>query len=84
MNEGEILDMVNQLKDKFEKVEEREKKFDLQMLQFTKTLCGIYGMIRILDNVVDDRPELVDCLINEIRSEVSTMLFRQIDPENDD
>lgn len=86
MDEGEIIEMAAQLKVKFEKLEMKEKLLDNQMLELTKKLCGIYGLIRILDNLIedDDRPELVDCLLNNARSEISELLFRQIQPPGDD
>ena len=79
MNEGELLEMANTLKTKFEDLENKEKLIEIQMLEFTKSLCGIYGLIRLLDNMIDDRIDIVDLLINELRSDISNLLFRQID-----
>ena len=79
MNEGELLEMANTLKTKFEDLENKEKFLEIQMLEFTKSLCGIYGLIRLLDNMIDDRIDIVDLLINELRSDISNLLFRQID-----
>lgn len=79
MNEGELLEMANTLKTKFEDLENKEKLLEIQMLDFTKSLCGIYGLIRLLDNMIDDRCDIVDLLINELRSDISNLLFRQID-----
>tara|TARA_R110002073_G_scaffold207794_1_gene368037 strand:- start:2565 stop:2810 length:246 start_codon:yes stop_codon:yes gene_type:complete len=79
MNEGELLEMANTLKTKFEDLENKEKLLEIQMLEFTKSLCGIYGLIRLLDNMIDDRIDIVDLLINELRSDISNLLFRQID-----
>ena len=52
MNEGELLEMANTLKTKFEDLENKEKLLEIQMLEFTKSLCGIYGLIRLLDNMI--------------------------------
>lgn len=79
MDEGELLEMANTLKTKFEALEIKEKMLEIQMSEFTKSLCGIYGLIRLLDNLVDDRIDIVDLLINELRSDISNLLFRQID-----
>ena len=79
MNEGELLEMANTLKTKFEDLENKEKLIEIQMLEFTKSLCGIYGLIRLLDNMIDDRIDIVDLLINELRSDISNLLFKQID-----
>ena len=79
MNEGELLEMANTLKTKFEDLENKEKLLEIQMLEFTKSLCGIYGLIRLLDNMIDDRIDIVDLLINELRSDISNLLFKQID-----
>lgn len=81
MNEGELLEMANTLKTKFEELENKEKLLEIQMLDFTKSLCGIYGLIRLLDNMIDDRCDIVDLLINELRSEISGLLFKQIGPD---
>lgn len=81
MNEGELLEMANTLKTKFEALENKEKLLEIQMLDFTKSLCGIYGLIRLLDNMIDDRCDIVDLLINELRSEISNLLFKQIGPD---
>lgn len=81
MNEGELLEMANTLKTKFEDLENKERLLEIQMLDFTKSLCGIYGLIRLLDNMVEDRCDIVDLLINELRSEISNLLFKQIGPD---
>lgn len=86
MDEGELIEMAAQLKVKFEKIEMKEKLLETQMLELTKKLCGIYGLIRLLDNMIedDDRPDIVDCLLNNARSEISELLFRQIQPPGED
>ncbi len=81
MNEGELVEMANSLKTKFEALENKERLLELQMLDFTKSLCGIYGLIRLLDNMVDDRCDIVDLLINELRSNISGLLFKQLTPD---
>lgn len=82
MNENEYLELVQQLKVKFDLVEKQEIKNKIRIQELTKKLCCIYGMSRCLDELIGDRPEIVDYLINSIRSELSSILF--VDLETDD
>jgi 2-hydroxy-3-keto-5-methylthiopentenyl-1-phosphate phosphatase len=78
MNENDYLELVKQLKEKFDLVEKQE----LRLQELTKKICGIYGMARCLDQIISDRPEIVDFLISNIRSETSEILF--VDLEKDE
>ena len=81
MNENDYLELVKQLKDKFDLVEKHEIKAKKKIQELTKKLCGLYGMSRCLDELIGDRPEIVDYLISTIRSELSDILF--VDLEQD-
>ena len=82
MNENDYLELVNQLKTKFDLVEKQEKISKIKIQELTKKLCGIYGLCRILDQTILDRPESIDFIIENMRSELSNILF--IDLDNDD
>ena len=82
MNENEYLELVQQLKEKFDLVEKNEIKSKIKIQELTKKLCGIYGISRCLDQMIGDRPEVVDYFITTIRSELSEILF--VDLETDD
>lgn len=83
MNENDYLELVNQLKEKFDLVEKHEIKAKIKIQQLTKKLCGLYGMSRCLDELIGDRPEVVDYFITTIRSELSDILFVDLDQDND-
>jgi hypothetical protein len=83
MNENDYLDLVKQLKDKYDLVEVEEIKRKKKMQEITKKLCGVYGLSRCLDEIIDDRPDIVDFIINTIRSELSSILFINLDIDDD-
>jgi len=82
MNENDYLELVKQLKEKFDLVEKQELRQKIRLQELTKKICGIYGMARCLDQIISDRPEIVDFLISNIRSETSEILF--VDLEKDE
>jgi hypothetical protein len=81
MNENDYLELVNQLKVKFDVIEKKEIDYKIKIQQLTKKLCGIYGISRCLDQMIDDRPQIVDFLITTIRSELSEILFVDLDTD---
>ena len=81
MNENDYLELVKQLKDKFDLVEKQEINAKIKIQELTKKLCGLYGMSRCLDELIGDRPEIVDYFITTMRSELSEILF--VDLEQD-
>ena len=83
MNENDYLELVKQLKDKFDLVEKQEINAKIKIQELTKKLCGLYGMSRCLDELIGDRPEIVDYLINSIRSELSDILFVDLEQDSD-
>lgn len=81
MLENEYIELTNQLKTKFDEVEKKEKKLAIKIQDLTKQLCSIYGLIRILDNYIDERPIILDFIINTLRSLMSEVLFKDLEEE---
>ena len=81
MLENEYLELANQLKTKFEDVEKKEKLLLEKIQDITKQLCAVYGLIRILDTYVEERPIILDFIITTLRSLMSSVLFKDLEEE---
>lgn len=82
MNENEYLELVNQLKDKYNEIEKREIEMKKKMQEIQKQLCAIYGLSRILDTFFEGLPPGIEFITGTIRSLLSDMIFKDLD-END-
>ena len=81
MNEGEYLEMANQLKQKFEDNEKKNKKYINNYNQLYKTMAICYGLLRSHIDSTDMAEH--DFALCEIRSYLSTSLFSHLeDDEN--
>ncbi len=81
MNEGEYLEMANQLKQKFEDNEKKIKKYISKYNQLYKTMAICYGLLRSHIDSTDMAEH--DFTLQEIRSYLSTSLFSHLeDDEN--
>lgn len=80
MNEGEYLEMANQLKEKFEDNEKKIKKYISKYNQLYKTMAICYGLLRSYIESNDMAEH--DFTLSEIRSFLSTSLFSHL--EDDD
>lgn len=52
MLENEYLEMVNQLKIKFDEVEKKEKETKVKILKLKRDMSMIYGLVRAMDTTV--------------------------------
>ena len=52
-NEGQYLEMANQLKETYDIISAKLFKNELQLLDLKKDLCTAYGVIRLLDSLSD-------------------------------
>ena len=77
MNENDILEMSNTLKDKYDKLENKEQEIKIKLQEITKLLCVSYGCARLLDELSDqvELPESMDYLVGALRSQLSNILF---------
>lgn len=81
MNEGEYLEMANQLKQKFEDNEKKIKKYIGKYNELYKTMAICYGLLRSYIDSTDMAEH--DFTLSEIRSFLSTSLFSHLeDDEN--
>ena len=85
MNEGEILEMAEVLKQKYEEFEKVKELQRVKLQEMTKALCVAYGCARLLDQMSEmvEVPVSMDFLIGSIRSTLSDILFTN-DPEEED
>ena len=54
MLEQEYLEMVNQLKDKYDEITDKLDRIELQDLDMKKDLITAYGVVRMLDNLISN------------------------------
>ena len=85
MDEGEILEMAEVLKQKYEEFEKVKEIQKIKLQEMTKALCVAYGCARLLDQMSEmvEVPVSMDFLIGSIRSTLSDILFTN-DPEEED
>ena len=53
-NEGMLLDMANQMKEKYEENENKIKKYKDRYDNLLKEVITFYGLIRVLDNLINE------------------------------
>lgn len=56
MNEGEYLEMVNQLKEKYDEIEEKMATVARLETVIKKDLITAYGVVRLVDHLLDTNP----------------------------
>ncbi len=81
-NEGMLLELSNQMKDLVEEKDEQYKKLAEEYMDSKKLICKCYGMIRIIQEELDRKDELlgsdayiIDWLIAEMRGNISDYMF---------
>mgnify|MGYP003115814907 CR=1 FL=1 len=92
MNEGEYLEAMNQLKEKFDDFDKKMLTLKEGMLQQKKDLCSIYGLVRIIDNMLEEdftySGHPLKLLIETTRSflseKIEEMLNLETNDDNDD
>lgn len=75
MNEGEYLELVNQLKEKFDKNEKEMKKQREIVEMMRKDIISIYGFYRVIDNLIQNEGdyEEIYLLSSSFRSHLSEL-----------
>ena len=81
MLESEYLELVNQLKSKFDELEIKEKKQKKQFIEMTKKLSVAYGAARMVDEMTIDcqLPQIMEFLISVCRSTLSDVMFDEVE-----
>tara|TARA_R110000787_G_scaffold163689_2_gene276874 strand:+ start:684 stop:1007 length:324 start_codon:yes stop_codon:yes gene_type:complete len=80
-NEGEYIEMANHLKQLYDEIGKKNEKLKQDKHELQKVLLGAYGMVRCLDNLVDniyDVPSDLVVLIETLRSSLSDELDTHI------
>jgi peroxiredoxin len=77
MLENEYLELVDQLKVKFDDLEAQDKKRTQLLNETRKKLCSAYGAIRLLDELTEttEVPVVMGFLIGSNRRILSEILF---------
>jgi hypothetical protein len=81
MLENDYLELVNQLKTKFDELELKEKQHTIQLNEMTKKMAVAYGAVRIVDEMTLDcqLPQVMEFLISICRGTLSDVLFPDIE-----
>ena len=58
INEGEYLEMVNHLKATYDEMAEKLFRKDMELMDIKKDLMTAYGVIRLLDNLLEHIAEV--------------------------
>ena len=56
MLEGEYLELSNQLKEKFDEVEQKLESIERREEELKKDFITAYGIVRLLDHLIDINP----------------------------
>tara|TARA_R110000824_G_scaffold9715_2_gene43055 strand:- start:389 stop:643 length:255 start_codon:yes stop_codon:yes gene_type:complete len=83
MLEQDYLELVNQLKTKFDELEKADKIQKRKLNDMTKKLCVAYSAVRMVDEMTIDceLPQVMEFLISVCRGTLSDVIFPEI---NDD
>tara|TARA_R110000823_G_scaffold58808_1_gene141893 strand:- start:575 stop:823 length:249 start_codon:yes stop_codon:yes gene_type:complete len=81
MLENDYLELVNQLKTKFDELELKEKQHTIKLNEMTKKMAVAYGAVRIVDEMTIDcqLPQVMEFLISICRGTLSDVLFPDIE-----
>ena len=81
MLENEYLELVNQLKTKFDEIELREKQQAIKFNEMTKKLAVAYGAVRMVDEMTVDcqLPQVMEFLISICRGTLSEVMFPDLE-----
>ena len=83
MLEQEYLELVNQLKNKFDELEKADKIKKKKLNDMTKSLCVAYGAVRMVDEMTIDceLPPVMEFLISVCRGTLSDIIFPNLDED---
>ena len=83
MLEGEYLDMVNQLKSKYDTITNKLERIEAMELNMKKDLISCYGVVRVLDHLIstsmvgydNEVMTIVECLRGLLSTVMDTHIF---------
>ena len=72
-NEAEYIDLMNDLKEKYDAFQKEKIILNNQILDYKKSLITVYGIIRLTDEIIEgiDMPSFLKDLISSIRTYLS-------------
>ena len=82
-NEQMYLDMVNQLKVKYDEMEKNIKKYKKKDLKKKKIIWSCYGVLRIIDDTFHSDQEFNHILIQNLRGMLSDVFDEWFEIEYD-
>tara|TARA_R110000765_G_scaffold386637_1_gene478704 strand:- start:455 stop:766 length:312 start_codon:yes stop_codon:yes gene_type:complete len=82
INEGQYIEMANHLKETYDKISEKLFRSEIINMELKKEIMTAYGLIRIIDNIVDHLQEvpheivvLVECLRGHLSDTIDKEIF---------
>jgi hypothetical protein len=82
MMEGEYLDMVAQLKEKYDMITSKLDKIELMELDMKKDMISTYGVVRMLDHLISTShigyDNEVMTIVEVLRGMLSDMMDRHV------
>jgi hypothetical protein len=82
MLEGEYLEMVQQLKDKYDMITSKLDRIESMELNMKKDLISCYGVVRVLDHLISTSMVPYDneimVIVEVLRGMLSTVMDRHI------
>ena len=81
INDGEYLEMVNHLKATYDEMAEKLFRKDMEIMDLKKDLMTAYGIIRLVDNLLErlgDVPHELTILIEVLRGELSNNIDKYL------
>ena len=87
INDNLIMDLTKQLKLKYDQIAELEKKLKIENLNLKKDLITCYGIIRCIDNIIENDIEVsyeLGILISTLKHLCSDFIDKRILNVDDD
>ena len=88
MTEQQYLEMANHLKQTYDKMEEKLLRSEIKIMDLKKELMTAYGLVRIIDNILDNLYEvphevvvLIECLRGNLSDSMDKNIFNVKDIE---
>ena len=81
MTSGQYIEMANHLKETYDKMNEKLLKSEMKILNLKKELMTSYGLVRIIDNILEhlyDVPHEVVVLVECLRSHLSEVMDKEL------
>lgn len=84
MNEADLLEMGNELKKKYEELQNEKKKFEEKCNSIKRNLMLMYIFSRELDELISDEPSfpmIIKYMVERMRGVASQMLLPDMEDE---